>query len=759
MTEKLRFRRTIAAALSLAVVILSAASCGLRDGSPPQDIETPTLPPPAVTSIAAPDPNAAVEAFLSAWQAQDYAAMYALLTSSAQASISLEDFTARYTEIETGAALNEISFELLNDITHPRNAQVSLKLALTSAAAGLIERELALNLVREGEGWRIMWSDAAILPELAPELGVFLDLNTPPRGTIFDRNGTPMASPEQVVALWIVPNQVGGEDAESSMLSALGRLFGRRPEAIQALYDDIRAFDWRVPLGEVSISQFQAVEGTLAAVGGVQWGSYGGRFYPDNGLAAHAVGYVAQLQQEQLEDFLRRGYPRDAFVGQIGLERAYEAQLHGDPGGTLYLLNADGQVSTSLGSETSGPRTNLYTTLDAQLQIQVEQAISGFAGAVVVLERDSGAVLAMASSPDFDPNLFDWRNPNSGDGLTALFSSQQTPLINRATTGTYPLGSVFKIITMAAALESGFYEPGTIYDCGHEFRELPGRTLFDWTLEKELPPQGEISLVQALERSCNPYFFHIGLDLFRQGLTTSLTDMARQFGLGQDTGIEIDEDPGLIPGPETQALLSDGVWSEEDSVDLAIGQSILEVTPLQVARFVAAVGNGGVLYRPQLVSRIETETGQVVSEFAPDAQAELGISSDTLAAIQEAMVRVVRQPKGTAENRFRGLNLRIAGKTGTAQTSDFTDPHAWFAGYTFESRENRPDIAVVVIVEFQGEGSEWAAPIFRRVVESYFFGRPIAVYPWESQIGVLREPTPTPGPEDEVGDEEPTPTP
>jgi penicillin-binding protein 2 len=360
----------------------------------------------------------------------------------------------------------------------------------------------------------------------------------------------------------------------------------------------------------------------------------------------------------------------------------------------------------------------------------------------------------MASSPAFDPNLFDTDNPNSSSGLAELFQNTNNPLLNRATHAALPPGSVFKMVTMAAALESGFYEPDTIYNCGLEFRELPGITLYDWRLDRELPAAGEITLQQGLELSCNPYFYHIGLDLYDRGLPEAISDMAKGFGLGQPTGIELGEAAGAVPDAASKQQLFGEQWARSDPVQLAIGQSFLEVTPLQVARFVAAIGNGGTLYRPQIVQSVQNAEGEVIQTFEPEPQGTLPISPATLAAIQEALVGVVRDPRATAYRRFLGLAVDVAGKTGTAQTS-FTDPHAWFAGYTFEGRTDRPDIAVVVMLEFQGEGSEWAAPVFRRVVEAYFLGRPISPYPWEARIRVPR----TPEPEEEEGEATPTPEP
>lgn len=739
---------------SLALLGLLFSACTI--GAPTEEnTATATLPGPTVRSEQAPDPEAAARAFLDAWQNEDYEAMYTMLSPLAQDGVSREEFMARYEQVTTRAAITGVDYEIVSSLLNTRTAQVRYRVTLHSAAVGDIVRETFMDLTRgEDGGWEIAWSATTILPELTGGNGLQLNLQTPVRGNIYDRSGLAFAvqmTDPQIVALWLVPNQIGDEEAESGMLSALGRLLDRRPEDIQAEYEDIRNTDWRVNLGEVTLEEFQSVQGVLAETGGVQWSTYSGRHYVDRGLAPHAVGYVGQIQEEQVDEFRRRGYPQDAFIGQIGLEAVYEDRLRGRPGGTLYVTDPEGTPFQKLAERPFEPPYAVYTTLDRELQGHVQAAIGGFSGAAVVIERDSGRVLAMASSPDFDPNLFDWRNPNSSAGLQNLSQLNQ-PFVNRAATGVYPLGSLFKVISMATALESGRFEPNTIYNCGHTWTEIPGLTLYDWTYERELPAQGEITLLQALTRSCNPYFYHIGLDLYQADEPGALSEMARAFGLGELTGIEIDEVAGSVPGPGN----SQGEWQAINSVQLAIGQDELQVTPLQVARYIAAVGNGGTLYRPQLVDRLENSLGDVLDSFEPEVQGNLPVSDENLAAIQQAMVDVVRAEKGTARRRFLTLNLNIAGKTGTASTDGVGDPHSWFGAYTFEGREDRPDIAVVVILENLGEGSEWAAPVTRRILEAYFFGRPIYPYPWEAQIGVVKTETPTPEGE-EGGDGTPEP--
>lgn len=750
------------------LLILPLAGCSFFTAPPAQTSTPAALPEPGVTTVPAPDPDAATRRFLEAWKNWDYEAMYAMLSPLSQDGLSLETFQGRYESIRTSAALTGVDYQIVSAlVVSPKSAEVRYRISLNSAAVGEIAAETKMNLTRVGEEWKVAWSDAVIHPRLQAGSGLQLTVVTPTRANIYDRNGDALASeatPNQdnAAAIWLVPNEIGGEEAEEALLSALRNLFDLATVApILQRYDQIRDTNYFVPLGVVPYSEYELYGGLLGELGGVYVRTYSTRYYYGTGLtpfaggaAPHTVGYVSQIQKDEWEQRRQQGYQGDEFIGRIGIEAAFESELRGVPGGTLSLTNAEGQVVEVLARREPEPPYAVNTTLDRELQSIAQRAIEGFAGAVVVLERDTGAVLAMASSPGFDPNLFDSQNPNltfSGEAMRMLNQSNQ-PFVNRAVSGIYPPGSIFKIITMAAALESGHYTPDTVYYCGLVWDEVPGLELNDWRLEKELPASGELTLQGGLERSCNPWFYHIGLDLFNKGLTTALPDMARAFGLGQATGIEISDQPGTVPDPENKLERTGEEWSFRDAVQMAIGQSFLEVTPLQVARYVAAVGNGGTLYQPQLVSRIQNAEGAVLQSFEPNAQAELPLSPDNLAAIQEAMVNVVRDAKATAYRRFLGLSVNVAGKTGTASITGTDEPHAWFVGYTFEGREDLPDIAVAVVLERQGEGSDWAAPVFRRIVETYFKGRPLQLYPWEARMWVER----TPEPEEEATE---TPTP
>ncbi len=739
----------------ITLLLLVVVACTQTPDTPGTATVEPTstlrLVTPQVTS--APNVQAAARAFLEAWKAEDYAAMYSMLTSPSQDAISLEEFTRHYESIAIEATLSGLDYEVLQSLTEPDFGQVSYRVILHSTLVGDIIGETSMNLSMEHGEWRVQWADTLVLPQLEGGNYLKMDLEIPARANIYDRNGHALVAQADATAIGLQVDLIDPDpDARSALYSALSRVTGMRADTIAAKVDAAYAGDY-IQLGEVPADRVAANYSLLESMGGPVLRPNKWRFYYDGGVAPHVIGYVAQIREEQLEEYLRRGYRPDERVGQSGLERWAEPYLAGKRGGALYVLNAQGQPLYRLAETPVEPAQAVFTTIDRDFQLGVQQAIAGFRGSVVVLERDTGRVLAMASSPGFDPNAYEPRNFNYSALLSEIWSDPASPEFNRAAQGQYPLGSVFKIITTAAALEDGGWSPDDVLECGYTY-QLGTDTLYDWTYEHfqndgRTQPSGPLTLMEGLVRSCNPWFYHLGQDLFNRGLTKAISNMALGFGLGVPTGIQVvDEASGNVPEP----------ISQRDAANLAIGQGEFLVTPLQVADFIAAVGNGGTLYRPQVIERIAPPDGEPTFEFQPEERGKLPISEENLQAIQEAMVGVVRstRPRGTAYHVFSGLDFNVAGKTGTAQSSSGL-PHAWFAGYTFQGREDKPDIAIAVVVENIGEGSDYAAPIFRRIVELYFYGQPAKLYWWESTYGVTRTPTPefeeTPTPEEDEVEE------
>lgn len=724
--------------LLLAFALSACTSGGVGPTVQPSATVVSTLPSARSTVVTAPDPRLVARQFLDDWKADKYTDMYTLLTSVGKDAITQDQFVQRFTNVAVGLTLQELDYEILQAITNPASAQVAYRLTYKTNLFGDMSRDnMTMSLSLEKGAWRVQWDDGLIMPELHGGNKLQLDYKVPSRGDIYDRAGNVIATTSDAVALGLIPGQIQ-TDQESTLVTELARLTGRTQQSIRDLYADALPNSY-IPVGEVPAQDYNDRASVLSKMGGLVVNPFRSRFYFDDGVASNVIGYVQPIFKEDLIQYQRLGYSGAEKVGKAGLEKSGENALAGQRGATLYVMSPSNQIVARLGQRDSAPAQWIYTTLDTNFQVLAQKALTGFTGSIVVLERDTGRVLAMVSSPGYDPNAFEPTNYNSNTLLNQILNDPERPLLNRATQGTYPLGSIFKIVVMAAALESGIYTKDTTYNCGSYFTELPGVTLNDWTVEYKQPPSGLLTLPEGLMRSCDPYFYHIGLDLYRQKGASYVTDMARAFGLGKATGIgKIAEDAGNMPDPV----------SEHDSVQEAIGQGAILVTPLQVAAFVAAVGNGGTLYQPQVVEKITSPDGTPSSTFKPIVNGKLPVSQDNLKIIQDAMRSVINNKRGTAWNVFLGLeSIPIYGKTGTAQTS-LPLPDAWFTAYTNENNPDKPDIAVVAIAENAGEGADYAAPIVRRVIEDYFFGRPSALYWWESNYYVAKkaQPTATPAP-------------
>lgn len=689
------------------------------------------LPTPVVKTTSVPDATAAAVDFLTRWEENDYAGMYAMLAPTSRDAITEEEFIKKYQEAAQSLTLKSLDSGILTSLIQPNSAKISYQANYATTLFGDLNRQTEMNLVIDQGIWKIQWDDGLILPELAGGNKLMLYIEQPARGDINDKNGNTLATQTEAVALGVWPGQISSGQ-EGLLLDMLSQMTNKPKNIIVDLYRFAGA-DWYVPVGEVSKQGYDDRAGYLDKISGLVTNPYTGRYYYNGGAAPQVLGYMLSITPEQLDEYKRMGYAGDEKIGAAGIEKTGEKYLAGKPSADLYVVKPDGTNSTLLAHTDPQAANTITTTLDKDFQLLVQKALLGFTGAVVVLEVDTGRVLAMASSPSFDPNVFQTDNYNSQFVLGDLVNDPEAPLVNRAAQSSYPLGSVFKLVTAAAALESGLYETTTTYECTSQFTELDGFVGDDWTYTKELPPSGTLTLLGGLMRSCNPWFYHLGLDLYRQMGANYLADMARGFGLGEATGIgDIAETEGSIIDPTTEGA----------AVQMGIGQGDMLVTPLQVADFIAAIANGGVLYRPQVIERITDINGNEVFSFAPQVRGTLPVSPETLAALKEGMRMVVREERGTAYRTFRSMQTPIFGKTGTATTS-VEDPHAWFAGFTAAGRTDKPDIAIVVIAENSGDGSEYAAPIFRRVVEVYFTGEVQSWYPWEYDYYITKTPSPT----------------
>jgi penicillin-binding protein 2 len=708
----------------LALLLTSCAGNGAKNGDG-------VLPTPAVTTVGVPDASKAVESYLDLWKASDYAGMYALLAQTSKDAISQADFETKYKNAANSLTLVSLDYGILSSLVNPASAKVGYQVSFITGLFGTIQNQMEMNLVLENGAWKVQWDDGLIMKELAGGNTLALSIVHPSRGSILDRNDDYLVTQTDAVALGIDPNNVTSRYI-SLLLQELAEMTRKPVNVVQQIYSDgAEAGASYIPVGETSKEVYDKYATTMENISGFVKNDYTSRYYYAGGVAPQVLGYTLSITSDNYDQYRKLGYAGDEKVGTAGLEKWGESYLAGQPEANLYVLAPDGTTVTRLYHKDPQAADTITTTIDKDLQIMVQKALLGFNGAAVVMDVKTGKILAMASSPAYDPNLFQTDNYNSQYQLGDLINDTNTPMWNRAAQSSYPLGSVFKVITMSAALESGLYTKDTIYNCTSQWTEL-GTPMDDWTHTKGLPPSGELTLVQGLMRSCNPYFYHIGLDLFKHKSGTYLADMARGFGLGSATGIDaVAEDAGSINNPT-----DDGSASQ-----MGIGQGDMLVTPLQVVDFMAAIANGGTLYRPQIIESVTDVNGEEIVSFTPEVRGTLPISQTTLDAVRQGMKDVVSNSRGTAYNKFLGLNIAIYGKTGTATTS-LVDPHSWFGGYTAENRTDKPDIAVVVILENMGDGSAYAAPVFRRIVEDYFYGEPLATYPWELTFYMTKTPTP-----------------
>lgn len=744
------------------LLLLFLAACNTAT---PEPTLTPTLPPTPtlaevqVMTTSVPDAQVAARAYLDAWLVEDYPTMYAMLTPISQDALTEEDFTKLYQSVATEAALSGWEYEVLSSLINPRTAQVGYRVTFHSVLVGNFTSDTMMNLSLEDGVWRVQWDDALVMRELGGGNHLSMEYRIPSRANIYSSDGRALVAQSDAVAIGLDTGQVS-PDSQNSLINTLKDVLGYRPYWLADQIDAWRPYGYYLPVADVSADALASRESGLASYSGVILSPFRTRYYFYEGIAPHVVGYMSLIQPDEVDIYKRLGYRIDERVGRAGLEYWGEEYLAGKRGGALNLVGPDGSIITQIAATDPQPAEAIYTTIDYDLQLRLQQSSAlseGMKGAVVVVERETGRVLAMLSGPDFNPNLFEPQNYNYSFLINNLYGAD-TPLLNRATQGVYPLGSVFKVITMSAGLESGLYPPETEYNCEYFFKELPGIQPQDWTYEHflddgETQASGILTLPEGLMRSCNPWFMHIGLGFYQRGMYTQISDMARAFGLAAPTGIEIGEQVGAIPDP----------MSEVDAINLSIGQGSTLVTPVQVASFIAAIGNGGTLYGARIIDHVDSVDGTTVYQFEPVVLGTLPVSEENLLTLQSAMVTVIMNPRGTAydvsgwgarlTSFVSSTSIGVAAKTGTAESGS-GKPHAWFAGYTYDTGRNRPDIAVAVIVENGGEGSQVAAPIFRRVLEVYYGFTSLATYPWEASVGVLPTDTPdvTATPEEEVAE-------
>ncbi|TMA63715.1 MAG: penicillin-binding protein 2 [Deltaproteobacteria bacterium] len=603
------------------------------------------------------------------------------------------------------AALTEINKQ--DGAPELRRRARLLYLLLAVAFLGLISRLVFLQLV-QGERYTFLSENNRIRIKRVPGT----------RGMIFDRQGQLLVDSRPSFDLIFVP-----EDSESpeATLRLLARYLRRDEGEILKTFEENKsraAFDELVIGRDIEWSEIVAVEAHQLDLPGVSLRARPRRSYVDGPMAAHVLGYLGEINQKQLKILKEQGYVIGDEIGQYGLERRWEELLRGQSGGQQVEVDALGRRVRVLHEVTDVPGYTVHLTLDRQLQETAYEALKGKQGTIVALDVRNGAILVLASTPAFDPNAF--ARGIKSEEWSGLIKDQLRPLSNRAIQGQYPPGSTFKIIMSIAGLEEGVIQPeSSIQDPG--FYTFGNRSFRDW----KKGGHGTVNLHKAIVESCDTYFYQLGPKLG----VDRIAKWARAFGLGEKTGVVLDDEKGgTIPDTEWKRKRFRQPWFPGETVSVAIGQGYVTVTPLQLANMMAAVANGGKLYRPYLVNKVESVDGATVREYGPELIRSIELKPDTLKRVHEALADVVNGAGGTG-GAARSQLLTIAGKTGTAQVVEmkggyvkteqltyFNRDHAWFVSY---APVDNPQIAIAVLVEHGGHGGDAAAPMAKKVFEKF----------------------------------------
>jgi penicillin-binding protein 2 len=576
----------------------------------------------------------------------------------------------------------------------------------------------------------------------------------PLRGLILDRAGRCLAQNRSCWRVGVDPTQFPRHDEYEStrcIFRLASILKVPSPRLRQAIEEALAASPAQpVPLegvtGPLTLEMVARLEEHHFDLPGIVVLETSQRFYPYGSLAAHVLGYVRAITAEQYAEYSRIPVPafatisnpdlplpdplysRSSQTGQAGVEAAYELDrftspplpvLMGLPGRKVLEVNVQGQPIRVIASRLPQPGATVYLCLDAHIQQVGEQALDeqmraghGRSGAVVVVEVNTGKVIALCSRPSFNPNAFvkglsaaQWR---------ALTKDPRAPLVNRAYGSAFPPGSVFKIISAVAAFQTAHLRPQDGFVCSGRISVGPKHMIYRcWRSEGH----GHVDFWRGLAESCDVYFYALVRE--KQLTPEALAYWARQFGLGRLTNLGLTgEASGLVPDPQWKLLLRRDRWRLGDSLNLVIGQGWLTVTPLQMAMATAALANGGILYRPLLVEKIVWPAWMNRAPWVarPEPVGTLGAAPQTLAYVRRAMRLAVASPQGTARA-LAQFPIPVAGKTGSAEHDPRQPTHAWFVCF---APADQPRYALAVFLESGGHGGSVAAPVARKVLAALF---------------------------------------
>ncbi len=551
----------------------------------------------------------------------------------------------------------------------------------------------------------------------------------PSRGLIYDRNGILLAENRTVFQLEMVPEKV---DSVDKTLAALRPIVGLTDEDIANFRKERKrsrrfsSIPIKTPLNEEQVARF-AINQYLFP--GVEVKGYLKRYYPYGEALTHVIGYVAKINDKDVERLDKEGrlanYAGTHDIGKLGIEKYYENILHGQVGSEEVEVNNRGKVIRKLREQPATAGQNITLSLDLELQQYIERILGKRRGAVVVMDPRDGSILAMVSSPSYDPNLF--VNGIPSKTYSALLNDPDRPLINRTTQGTYPPASTVKPLITVAALESGaITTKTTLFDPG--WWKLPGseKRYRDW----KKWGHGQLNITKAIEESADTFFYQVAYDM---GIDR-LSEWMKKFGFGQYTGVDISEErSGVMPSREWKMARYRKPWYQGDTIPVGIGQGYWTATPLQLAKAMTILINDGEVKPPHLLKSIQGNG--ITMNYPEENLPSIGVKDSGYWEIaKDGMYGVNNRPNGTARRSFAGTPYKSAGKSGTAQVfslapnqtydakklANYLHDHAWFTGF---APYDNPQVVVSILLENAGGGSTNGAPIARKIFDHILLGK------------------------------------
>lgn len=546
---------------------------------------------------------------------------------------------------------------------------------------------LALNILNieviHGRKFRILSNQNCV--RLIPQEGS--------RGRIFDREGNVIVN--NSLSYNVMVSGYGNSAIDKTLRSA-ARILDVDLNDLKGAYRRgyTAAFMPATIAKNIDIKKAIALEELKADLDNIIIHPYPLREYPYGRLACHVLGYLSEIDLWRLTKLESYGYKTRDIVGFGGVEEKYDYLLRQEAGGLSVEVDHRGRLVTVFGFKPPRNGKDMQLAIDLRVQKLAEEALRGRSGSIVIMDPYSGEIIAMANNPNFDPSVFIRKSDSS---IAGLFSDSGAPFINRAITGVYPAGSIFKLVVAAAALETGKINSSTTFKCTGGTQV--GRQRFDCWDTHDLE-----SLIGAIAKSCNVFFYKSGLLVGAQ----TIYDYAVRFGFSQATSVDLPyEAPGFVPSPLLRKIYKFKNWFDGDTANFSIGQGELLVTPIQVVRMMAVFANKGELVTPYIVKAID---GHDVSSFTKKVTT-LSLKSTTINYIRQGLRSTVTDPNGTA-NALSGLGVSVAGKTGTAQVFR-GQPHGWFAGF-FPFQE--PEYAICVFLENGGSGHA-ASLVAKQIIE------------------------------------------